>query len=285
MTSSRSILGPELIERILFRLGLSKRPTLDLVGLNTLYAAWCGHVPFDNVHKRIWFASDHTTPLTGGDPVQFLENWLAYGTGGTCWPTGSAMYALVQSLGFDARRMAGAMIDPGEQAPDPAGHGSVLVTFEGVDHLVDASILAFEVLPLVPGVPATAGQGIHEIHGVPIEGGFEVLWHPGHVRDAPTTFRTGPEFDPVDQAFFLEGYDRSRVSGPFNSALHVCRRYPGSVITLRRNRKTIVAGDGSVSVTQISDAERTRTLIEELGFSEEIVRALPRDEPERNASS
>ncbi len=134
------MLPDELVERILSRLGLSQTPTLDLVGLNALYAAWSGKVPFDNVQKRIWFASDQTTPLTGQDPTEFFENWLTHGTGGTCWPTSGAVYALLRSLGFDARRLAGSMIDPGETGGIASGHGSVLVTLDAVDYLVDASI-------------------------------------------------------------------------------------------------------------------------------------------------
>lgn len=277
MTYNGPVLPDELVERSLSRLGLTHRPTLDLVGLNALYAAWSGKVPFDNVRKRIWFASDQTTPLPGQDPTEFFENWLTHGTGGTCWPTSGAVYALLRSLGFDARRIAGSMIEPGEKDTMAGGHGSVLVTLDGVDYLVDASILAFGVLPLVTGVRASAGKGIHQIHAVPIAEGFDVLWYAGQVRDTPVRFRTDRRFDPVDHAFFLDGCERSKRSGPFNDALYICRRFPDSILTVGRRNRIAVAADGTVTVTKLGDAGRKRVLIDELGLSEEIAEMLPAD--------
>ncbi len=277
---SDPVLSPELLERVLAKLGLTERPSLDLAGLNTLYAAYCGSVPGDNIQKRIWFAGDQTTPLAGGEPSEFLENWLAHGTGGTCFPINGGMCALVQSLGFDARRVAGSMIVEGFTHSD--NHGSVLVTLDGVDYLVDAQIAAFKVLPLVPGTPASTGEGIHDISAVPSEGGgFDVLWYTGTNREEPITFRTRPEYDPVDHAFFLEAYDRTKSKGRdlFNYALFICRRFPDSIVTIGRKNKITVTVDNTVTKTEINDAERRRVLVEELGISEEIAGALPPDVP------
>ncbi len=60
------LLAPEFLERVLAKLRLMERPRLDLAGLKSLYAAFCGRVPDDNIQKRIWFASDQETPVTGG---------------------------------------------------------------------------------------------------------------------------------------------------------------------------------------------------------------------------
>jgi len=51
--SNTEDLTPDLLERVLMRLGLSERPTPTLDGLQTLYVAWCRKVPFDNVRKLI----------------------------------------------------------------------------------------------------------------------------------------------------------------------------------------------------------------------------------------
>ncbi len=270
------VLAPELVERVLAKLGLHGRPVLDLAGLNTLYAAFCGNIPFDNIRKRVWFASDRTTPLPGGDPSDFFQNWLAHGTGGTCWPINGGMYALVHALGFEARRIAGEMIFEGSQ---PTNHGSVIVTIDGTDHLVDANIGSFKVLKLVLGIPASTGDGIHDISAVPIEAGFEVIWYPGHNRKEPVPFRPERGHDPVDHAFFLTHYERSKSSqiSPFNAALYISRRFPDSILTVGRNKKITVAADGGITTTQITDLGRKAVLIEELGISQEIVEALPPD--------
>ncbi len=271
------VLSPNLLERVLPKLGLNERPSLDLEGLNTLYAACSGHVPaIDSIQKRIWFAGEQNTPLPGGDPRDYFENWLAHGTGGTCWPTNGAVYALVHSLGFDARRIAGCIIM--EKYPG-TNHGSVVVTLDGVDYLVDGNLAAFKVLPLVPGGTTSTGEGLHDIRAVPIERGFDVLWYQGHSRQEPLTFRTEPEHDPVDHAFFLARYDLTKQLSLFNDALFICRRFPESIVTLGRKNKITVAADNTLTNTEISDAERRRVLVEELGISEEMAEALPPDVP------
>ena len=149
-------LAPALVERVLTKLGLHQRPALDLAGLNALYAAFSANVPFDNIQKRIWFASSQITPLPGGDPNEFFSNWLQHGTGGTCWPLNGAMYSLARALGFDARRIVGSVIVEGY--PRGANHGSVLVNLDGINYLVDAWMAAFKVLPLISGKPSSTGQ-------------------------------------------------------------------------------------------------------------------------------
>ena len=274
---SGPVLSSDLLERVLAKLGLTDRPPLDLTGLNQLYATYCCHVPaIDSIQKRIWFAGEQRTPFPGGDPTEYFETWLAHGTGGTCWPTNGAVHALVHSLGFQARRIAGCIIL--EEYPG-TNHGSVVVTLEGVDYLVDQNLAAFKVLPLVPGRTTSTGRCLHDIRAVPIEGGFDVLWYQGHDRQEPLTFRTEPEHDSVDHAFFLERYDLSKKLSVFNHALFICRRFPDSIVTVGRNNKLIVAADNTITKTEIDDAERRRVLVEELGISEEMAKALPPDVP------
>lgn len=269
-------LTPALLERILAKSGLRAKPSLDLDGLNAVYAAFCANVPFDNVQKRIWFAGPRKTPLTGGDPTEFFENWLRHGTGGTCWPINGALAALLHTLGFNARRIAGSIVIEGY--PQGANHGSVLVTLQGIDYLVDGWITAFKALPLIPGESTSAIMGIHDVRAVPIEaGGFEILHYPGWSRDGRLPFRPEREHDAVDHAFFLARYERTKGIGFFNDALLICRHFPESIITIGRHNKVRIASDGLVAKTPLTDAMRRTALVEEFGLSEEIVRALPPD--------
>jgi arylamine N-acetyltransferase len=270
-------LAPTLVERVLTKLGLRQRPALDLVGLHTLYAAFSANVPFDNVHKRIWFASPQTTPLPGGDPNEFFNNWLQHGTGGTCWPLNGAMYALAHSLGFNARRIVGSVIVEGY--PRGANHGSVLVTLDGISYLVDAWMAAFKVLPLISGKPSSTGQGIHDIRAVPIDTGFEIISYPGFDREHPLPFRPEPEHDPVDHALFLTRYDRTKTVGFFNDAIFVCRHFPDSILTMGRKSKFHLAADNTLTKTEPTEAERKKSLIEEFGLSEQILEKLPPNVP------
>ena len=275
--SPEPVLAPQLVERVLEKLGLRQRPSADLAGLNTVYAAFCGNVPFDNIQKRIWFASSQTTPLPGGDPNGFFKNWLRHGTGGTCWPINGALYALVRALGFEARRIVGSVIVKGY--PRGANHGSVLVTLEKINYLVDAWMVSFKALPLVSGSPASTGSGIHDISAAPIGDSFEIYSYPGWLRDQPLPFRIESEYYPVDHAFFLARYALTKKMGFFNDAFFICRHFPDSILTLGRHSKFRVSADGTVTRTQPTEAERRAALIEEFGLSEEIVEAIPPNVP------
>ena len=154
------VLTGELLDEVIEKLGLEDRPTLDLAGLNTLYVAFRTGVPADNIQKRIWFASDQSTPLTGGDPIVFFENWLAHGTGGTCFPINGALCTLAQSLGFDARRIAGRMVL--EEYPG-TNHGSVVTKLDGIDYLVDAQIPATAALPFDTKHPSATQDVLYDV--------------------------------------------------------------------------------------------------------------------------
>jgi hypothetical protein len=73
MSSKTEELSIDLLERVLMRLGLSNRPAPTLDGLQTLYAAWCRKVPFDNVRKLIHIHNHDPGPLPGDDSADFFD--------------------------------------------------------------------------------------------------------------------------------------------------------------------------------------------------------------------
>lgn len=273
-------LPPQLRRRILAKLGIAERPPIDPDGLNRLYGAYCGAVPNDNVQKRVWLVGDRATPVTGGDPVGFFEDWLEHGTGGTCFPTNGALCALLRTVGFDARRISGSILLAGiEQA---GNHGSVVVRLGGIDYLADAQLASFRVLPLVPGQAASAGSGIHAIRAIPTAEGFDVECFPGSNRQTPLIMRPDLARGPVDHGFFVEHYAlsarRDRNRSPFNEALFAARRFSDAILIVGRGNRIDVAADNAVTRTTITEAERRRVLVEEMGYSEAIVDAIPPDE-------
>ena len=276
---SNPILTSDLVERVLTKLDFSDYPSVDLEGLNSLYAAVSGNISNDNIQKRIWFAGDQMRPVTGGEPVEFLENWLRHGTAGTCFPNNGGFCSLLRTIGFDARRIAGSLGMGGDD--EQANHGSVLVQLDGVDYLADAQLSSFNALPLVPGEPASTGEGIHACHARPVDGAFDISFCPGPQRDQPLVFRTDPNYDPVDHHFFLCNYKLSaapeRQRSPFNDALFISRHFPDSILIVGRMNKIIIAADDTVTKTELSGAERKKVLIEELGISEEAANDLPPD--------
>jgi arylamine N-acetyltransferase len=268
-------LSPALLERVLAKLGLKKQPTTDLAGLNAIYAAACGGIPFDNIQKRIWLRTDRTKPVTGGDPNEFFQNWVQHGTGGTCWPTSGGMYALARALGFAARRIAGSVIV--HNYPSGANHGSVLVTLDGLEYLFDFTFGSFKVPVLVPGKASSTGTGIHNVDITPLDGdGWELSFFMGW-STTPLPFRYEPENDPVDHGFFIDRHDRASRVGFFNDTLLFRRRFADSIVTVGRGKKRVIASDGTMTKTDLTTAQRDELLVNELGLSEEIVARIPPD--------
>ena len=280
IAGSEPKLTSEILTRILIKLGLAERPECSRVGLNRVYAAYCGLVPRDNIHKRIWLTGKQSTPVTGGDPVEFFENWLAHGTGGTCFATSGGLCALLMALGFDAKRATGCVIREGVEFD--RNHASVIARVDGADFLVDPQQASFTALPIIPGQPASAGNSIHATQSVPVPGGFELQSFPGSNRQEPLRIRFYLENCFVDHAFFLEKYALSTVReldrSPFNDTLIVSRRFPGSLVIVGRGNRIEVSADNTVTKTEITIDERDRILVEELGISEEITKAIPPDD-------
>lgn len=283
MTAGRihdPLLPGSLLERILDRLGFADRPALDLAGLNSLYAATSAKITNDCIQKRIWIAGDRRKPIAGGDPVDFFESWLAHGTGGPCFPLSGGLYALLRTLGFDARGIGGSVENGGDDID--GNHGSVVVKLEGIDYLVDPQMASFRALPLVPGESASTGDGLHDIRAEPVGDAFEISYFPGSGRHRPLVLRTDRRHDPVDHRYFQRQYALS-VSSPrrdtsFNHALFICRRYPESLSIVHGMQRITVAADNTVTRTEIDDGERVRILIEAFGISEAAAHALPPDD-------
>jgi len=268
-------LPPALLEQVIAKLGLEQPPALDLAGLNTVYAAACQRIPFDNIQKRIWFSTDRSRPVTGGDPAEFFKNWVRHGTGGTCWPTSGALYALARALGFRARRIAGSVIVP--DYPRGANHGSVLVTLDGTDYVFDLTFGSFIVVRLKPGEAASTETGLHSVEVRPMpNGGHELSFFIGWTTTA-LTFYPESEHDPVDHAFFLARYDRASRVGFFNDTLLFRRRFIDSIVTIGRGKKLVIRSDGTLVKTDLTLAQRNESLIQEMGLSEEVIARIPPD--------
>ena len=269
-----------LFERVLSKLGLSEQPTLDIQNLTRVYAAYSGHIPNDNVQKRIWLAGDRTNPPPGGEPIEFFASWLDHGTGGTCFAANGALCALLSDIGFDARRFSGGVLMEGLE--HDGNHGTVIVRLDETNYLVDAQLASFVPLPLVPGQFASTGEGIHDISAIPNGDGFDVSWHPGANRERPMVMRPDIAKGSVAHADFLAQYalsaSRERRRSPFNQALFVGRHMRGKTMIVSRNARIVVSSDNAVSKTEITPLERVRTLIEDFELSEQVVNSIPPDE-------
>ena len=157
-------------------------------------------------------------------------------------------------------------------------HASVIVRLDGIDYLTDCNSGCVEPLPLVRGEVTRAGWGIHEIESRPFENWVEVHFLPQTQREKKVVYRPGRAYDPVDHTFCLAEYERSKDLSIFNESLFVCSRRPDRFVTLGRCNQIVIDEEGVVTKTPVTEAERKRSLVEDHGFSPEIVEKIPPDE-------
>ena len=246
---------------ILRRLGLESRPAVDLEGLQAVYRAWCASVPFDNVRKMIALRTNPELPLPGGHAVPFFESWLADGTGGTCWPTSNALFELLHSLGFAARRVTGSMRDLGV-----VNHASVKVALDGREWLVDSSLLSNAALPLNDEVfihddPVFSAQ-------VEPDDSTHVIW--SHTPPNSNWLPCRLSQDLATHASYLARYEESRVRSPFNQRLYARRNRPGEMVVLLGSTRFSKTIEGVLS-RDLSPGEVCETLRRDIGLSEDVI--------------
>lgn len=250
-----------LLERVLERLRLSALPSASLDGLRAIYRAWCLHVPFDNVRKMIALRDGAQGPLPGASAEDFFENWLAHGTGGTCWATSNALYALVRACGFTARRVAASMGDTGL-----ANHGSVIVTLDGCEWLVDTSAMSNVPLPLA-GETFILIDFVYEVE-LEFEGQEFLVWAQTPPSAGFLPCRYFP--DAVSDEYYAARYEDSRLRSPFNQMLYARRNRPDEMIVLIGNTRFSKRAFG-LERRELTAVELCDALQKDLGLSGEIV--------------
>jgi N-hydroxyarylamine O-acetyltransferase len=224
------------------------------------------------VRKLIHLHSQAPGPLPGDDPAEFLEAWLAYGTGGTCWAGNGALHAVLVSLGFEAIRGMGTMHAALEAPPT---HGTVLVSWEGTWYVVDASILHGAPLPLHESKPTGVEHPVWGVHCTTRDGTWYIRWRPLH---QPEGLDCRLQYLDVSRETFRARHEQSRAWSPFNYAVYA-RTVRGETVVGVAHGQRVALDAGGVRHTPLSADDRLRVFVDELGIHEAIVRQLPPDMP------
>jgi arylamine N-acetyltransferase len=254
-------LDSRLAGEVTERLGLEGvRP--DEQGVAAFYGAWCAQVPFDNLRKLIGLAED-SRPLPGDDPNDFFRAWLDHGTGATCWASANALHALARRVGFDAARVAGAMLDLPE-----LNHGSVVVTVDGTTWLLDSSLLTGAPLRFDPDHSFAIE---HDGYPSSIEReGDSWMVHAESSMIDDLRCRLQPGVRRGDELAAL--HERTRAWSVFNTTPYVLRHLPGRVEGLRDLEVTTWRAGETRSTRDLDEMGRRAWLLE-AGFSESVVDA------------
>jgi N-hydroxyarylamine O-acetyltransferase len=268
------MITPQLVEQVLAKLGLQKQPGNDLAGLETLYGRWCRKVPFDNLQKRLFFSDGGKGPLPGNTANNFFRDWLAYGTGGTCWAVSHALHDLLQALGFEVQRASGTMlISPTVRGPN---HGTVVASLHGAQYLIDGSMLTEHPLPLKEGIPGEAQHPAAQIQFEKRAEHWQFFCRPLHLLEGVWCRIDATD---VSVSAFDQYYEGTRAWSPFNFALYARINTQDQVTGIIADQKIAIEPDGQATSEAMQSAERVKFLVEQVGIAEEIIAKLPADEP------
>ncbi|WP_432826306.1 arylamine N-acetyltransferase [Dactylosporangium sp. CA-092794] len=260
------------LSRIAARLALPARLPAGLDGLGLLYRAWCRTVPFDNVRKRLFFAAGGRGEVPGSDAGRFLRDFLAGGTGGTCWASTYGLVALARWYGFAARLVTGVMLtDPGVRP----NHASTAVTLDGEVYLVDSSML-FETPLRLADAPVRHDDPLHPVRARRSGADTWVVeWLPGHHRGD----FVGCEISLAEVApeRVRAWHERTRGYSLFNDQLFVRRNRDGGIDSYGRGKLVSVDATGAVRTTPVPARERDALLAARFGLAPAVLAALPAD--------
>lgn len=250
------VLRDALCDALCARLGVRSKPPGD-AELALVYAAWCRQIPFDNVRKLIALREQHAPPLPGAHAVDFFSHWLSDGTGGTCWSSSNALFTLLTALRFTARRIAGSMRDTGIVT-----HGSVIVTVNDREWLVDSSALTNRPVPLGDAAYRDPDPVF------PTEWQREGATHVLRFAGAPGPELTPCRFlvDPTDTAYVQHRAELSRTFGPFNHFTYARRSVDDGFVVLRGPVRYHRTAHGMTSRT-LDHGGILRVLQEDIGIS------------------
>ncbi len=270
MTAEESVLAPALRDEVLGRFGFTRTPAADLDGLRAVYRAWCRNVPFDNLNKLIALRTAAPGLLPGIQASDFFETWLRDGTGGTCWPSANALYSLLRSLGFNARRVAAHMQDAGF-----FNHGTVIVRIneheDGREWLVDSSVHTDVPMLLDRGGflnddPAFFAEIEYETREN--EPSTYILWVASPREGSYMPCRIFPVEVPF--TYFVDRFEATRERSPFNTRLYVGRNREHEKVIVIGNMQHVVSSRG-IESRELSREEFTGVLQADFQLSESVL--------------
>lgn len=132
-----------LLDRVLDKWGVAKPEAPDAAALDMLHAAYLANVPFENATKLIKVARAGIAGAAIRGPVEFWEEHLRWGSGGTCFSSAAAYQFLLRYAGFASRVLYCQL-----PASDEDAHTALLVNVEGRSVLVDIGYALPATVPL-----------------------------------------------------------------------------------------------------------------------------------------
>ena len=130
------------INRYISRINYTGNLNPNLAVLNALQKSHLLHIPFENLdihyHKPINLSID-----------SIFDKIINQNRGGFCYELNGLFYALLISLGFDAKRVSARVYDQSKGYGPEYDHMAIVVNIEGTEYLTDVGFGEFTFGPLV----------------------------------------------------------------------------------------------------------------------------------------
>jgi len=173
-------------------------PTLDL--LDALVAAYTRHVPWESasrIVRRAQTANDASCPRW---PDEFWKLAMAQGSGGTCYESNYAFFALLLGLGFDGYLTINNM-------EDTIGcHSAIVIQLDEQSYLVDVGLPVHLPVPIAPADVAQRQSWYHRFTLTAEKENIYTLTRDLHPRPYCFTFINQPVIDPQYRLITVRDY-------------------------------------------------------------------------------
>ncbi len=167
-----------LTQRVLRCFGLPAIPPPSLNTLRLLLDRYTRTTPWESA-SRIARRAQHTDAadcaLLG---EAFWESHFMIGTGGTCYESNYAFFALLRRIGYDG------YLTINDMGSAIGCHSAIVVLLDGRKHLVDVGLPLHAILPLREGLQSTAESAFMRYTAKPLAEGIFEIWR-SVPRDEP----------------------------------------------------------------------------------------------------
>lgn len=209
-------LSPDLTRAALAHLGVAPGPP-GLALLDALIDAYTRTVPWESASRIVRRAGTRATEECPRWGESFWRSAIDSGTGGTCFESNGAFFALLRSLGFEGYLTVNNMMER-------AGcHTAIVVLIDGRKWLVDAGYPAHCALPLDPLRATERATPLFSYTVQPLEGGEYLIENRPHPKpymfnliDRPVpdeAYRRATTEDYGPQGLFLDRVIMRKVVG------------------------------------------------------------------------
>ena len=155
-------------------------------------------------------------------------------------------------------------------------HGTVLARVGGELLWVDSSMLTDVPVVLRVGEATSLAHPVRPVRVEPLDDLWRVHWTSGA---RPGEMGCRLLADDVDGDHYSARYEWSRANSPFNGGLYATTNRADHVLSLAGGRRIVLDAAGATASEPLAAAARRALLVEEFGYSEAIVDALPDDDP------